>query len=161
MSCRWLGGVFLARIGEGAGGVTTCEDASAPGDMAGGRGPRTQRREDTRPTLGVTVEDAAQDGRVWEPQPDLLGRIGSQETPPRQVWRGTAGSAAAEMPTLPRWRLPERHSQEDSHVSGLTKSLKKIGKPASPPTLHRHAHALTPRECTRCNWGGRRLRRRH
>lgn len=35
------------------------------------------RREDTRPTLGVTVEDAAQEGRLWEPQPDLLGRIGS------------------------------------------------------------------------------------
>ena len=44
VSGRWLGGVFLARIGEGAGGVTTCEDASAPGDMAGGRGPRPQRR---------------------------------------------------------------------------------------------------------------------
>lgn len=85
VSGQWLGGVFLARIGEGAGGVTTCEDASAPGDTAGGRGPGTQRREDTRPMLGVTAEDAAQEGRVWEPQPDLLGRIGSQETPPRQV----------------------------------------------------------------------------
>lgn len=52
VSGQWLGGVFLARIGEGAGGVTTCEDASAPGDTAGGRGPGTQTREDTRPTLG-------------------------------------------------------------------------------------------------------------
>lgn len=103
------------------------------------------RRDSTRPEPHRLLGTVQGEKSGWHgPRSDP---ISYWEVPQGEIGPGTAGSAA-EMTTLPRWRLPESYSQGDSHVSCLTKVTKENLKARL--SSDTHAHTLRCREGTRC-----------